>query len=403
MRYQFRMHKIGGDERRARLGLRHHLANEALAPDVTAAAESVLALHATEPGSVFRSAWARLNDVPLAAIEHALYEERSLVRIKAMRGTMFVVPAAQLATVMTAYHQSAARERKRLVKTLTEAGTVSGNVETWLESVVQAALEAVHARGEAVGRELSEDVPELRTSFMVAEGKKWGARQNITTWVLNLLSVEGKIVRARPVGTWASGQYRWAVMDDWLPAPTPEPPSPDAARTTLVHRWLRAFGPGTVEDVRWWTGFTLGQVRKAVAAVDTVEVDLDGDVGVVLADDVDPVPPPSPWVALLPPLDPTAMGWKQRAWYLSEQARVELFDRSGNIGPSVWCNGRIVGGWAQQKTDEGTVAYRLFEDIGAELTEQVAEKAASLQDWHGEVRVAPRGRVLSQLERDLAA
>lgn len=396
------MRRIDVAERRARLGRRHHLAGEALGPDVTAVADDIVAFHATDPASVFRAAWARLPDAQAEDIEEALYEKRTLVRVKAMRGTMFVFPVSQLPVMAGAYgRQGAERERSRLLKLLTEAGTAD-DASAWLAAVERATVQALETRGEALGRQLSEDVPELRTSFAVGEGKKWASTTNITTWVLNLLSAEGRIIRGRPVGTWASGQYHWAVVDEWLSEPVVEPLPIDDARKELVRRWLRAFGPGTVADLKWWTGFTLGQVRQALGGLDTAEVDLDGGDGVALADDLEPVAEPGPWVSLLPPLDPTAMGWKDRDWYLSDEARVELFDRSGNIGPSVWCDGRIVGGWAQRDDgSDGTVAYRLFEDIGRELTSQVEEKAAQLHLWHGEVRVAPRGRVLCPLEREL--
>ena len=55
----------------------------------------------------------------------------------------------------------------------------------------------------------------------------------------------------------------------------------------------------------------------------------------------------APWVALLPGLDSTVMGWKERAWFLGGHQHA-LFDVNGNAGPTVWCNGRIVGGWAHR-------------------------------------------------------
>ena len=102
--------------------------------------------------------------------------------------------------------------------------------------------------------------------------------------------------------------------------------------------------------------------------------------------------------ALLPALDPTVMGWKERAWYLGEHAPA-LFDRSGNAGPTVWWNGRIVGGWVQRK--DGEVVFRLLEDVGAEATAAVAAEAERLAEWLGETRVLPRFR--TPLERTLSA
>ena len=127
-------------------------------------------------------------------------------------------------------------------------------------------------------------------------------------------------------------------------------------------------------------------------------VDLDGVPGVVLPDDIEPVAEPAPWVALLPGLDPTPMGWQERGWFLGEH-KAPLFDRSGNIGPTVWCDGRIVGGWAHRA--DGTVALRLLEDIGAAATAAVHAAAERLAGRVGGVRVTPRFR--TPLERELSS
>src|SRR5207248_7965990 len=104
------------------------------------------------------------------------------------------------------------------------------------------------------------------------------------------------------------------------------------------------------------------------------------------------------WIALLPGLDPTPMGYVERDWFLGPHAP-RIFDRSGNIGPSIWCDGRIVGGWAQRKN--GTIAFKLLEDIGAQAEKSVAHAADLLGRWLGSVRVTPRFR--TPLERELSA
>ena len=148
--------------------------------------------------------------------------------------------------------------------------------------------------------------------------------------------------------------------------------------------------------MRWWTGWTAGQTKKALAALSTAEVDLEGGPGVALADDVDPVPSPPPWVAFLPALDPTPMGWQDRDWFLGPH-RAALFDRSGNIGPTIWASGRVVGGWAQRAS--GEVVFRLLEDVGAETRAMVAAEAEKCAEWFGEIRATPRFR--TPLEREL--
>ena len=143
----------------------------------------------------------------------------------------------------------------------------------------------------------------------------------------------------------------------------------------------------------------MGQVRRAVAETGAVEVDLDGTPGLVLPDDLDPVPAPEPWVALLPALDPTTMGWAGRDFYLDPH-RPALFDRNGNAGPTIWLDGHVVGGWAQRGT--GEVVLRLLEDVGTDATEAIEAEAARLTAWLTPLRVTPRFRT-PRLERERVA
>ena len=387
------MRSIGVGERRARLARRHFLAGPARGP--VEATTGVVALHATDPASVFLSVHARTTPVDVGTIEHALYDQRSLIRMLGMRRTMFVVPV-ELAPVIQAActREIATRQRRTYTKLLTERGIGDA---AWLRDVEDATARALAARGQATGAELSADEPRLRTQLLVAEGKAYAAKQNITTWVLFMLAADGRIVRGRPRGSWTSSQYHWSPAQTWLGDGIAELPVEDS-RVELVRRWLASFGPGTVADLKWWTGWTAGQVKHALAEIGPVEVDLDGQAGLVLADDVEPSGPSGHWIALLPALDPTAMGWSQRSWYLGAHAPA-LFDRSGNIGPTVWSDGRIIGGWAQRST--GEVVHRLLEDVGSDVPAEVEHKTEELAEWIGAVRVTPRFR--TPLERELSA
>ena len=175
-------------------------------------------------------------------------------------------------------------------------------------------------------------------------------------------------------------------MKSWLGEEIePCPEAEGVAR--LVEQWLRAFGPGTAADIKWWLGSTVAAVRRALADLQAVEVDLDGQTGYLLPDDLEPTDPVEPWAALLPPLDPTTMGWFERDWYLGPY-KAQLFDTSGNAGPTVWWDGRIVGGWRQ--SDTGEVVLQMLEDVGAEGLRALEHEAARLTEWFGGTRVLPR-------------
>jgi Winged helix DNA-binding domain len=390
------MRRIGVEERRARLGVRHHLAAEART-GVVEAARDLVGLHGTDPATVHLAAWARMAVPEAAAVERALYEDRALVRMLGMRRTMFIEPVELVPVVQAACADAIAVQQRRLLVDLVGRAGLAADPAAFVEEVGAAALDALAARGEATAAELSADDPRLAQQIVLAEGKTYEGRQSVATRILLVLAAEGRIVRGRPRGSWISGQYRWSPAGSWLPGDLPTWSLEDA-QTELVRRWLAAFGPATVADLKWWTGLPMGQVRRAVAAAGAVEVDLDGTPGLVLPGDLDPVPAPAPWAALLPALDPTTMGWAGRDFYLGPH-RPALFDRNGNAGPTIWWDGRVVGGWAQRKT--GELVLRLLEDVGADATAAVEAAAARLTTWLGPVRVTPRFR--TPLERELIA
>lgn len=351
-------------------------------------AADLIGLHSSDPATVHLAAWARVEDFTTDDLERALYENKSLVRMLGMRRTMFVV-TPEVAAIMDAAVTKALvdGERKRMIRLIEKAG-IAEDGPVWLDGVLEDTMTALEARGEATARELAEDVPELREKIQFGAGKKWGGSVGMSTRVLFLLATSARIVRARPLGTWLSSQYRWAPTAAWLGAELPAL-DVERARRELLSHWLRTFGPGTEVDLKWWTGWTLGQTRTVLAEIEAVEVELADGAGYALPDDLDGTVAPDDWVALLPGLDPTVMGWKERDWYLGNHT-AELFDRNGNAGPTAWWNGSVVGGWAQRA--DGEVVVGLLEPVSGSAPAMIDAKAAELTEWLDGVVVTPRFR-----------
>jgi hypothetical protein len=373
-------------ERRARLAVRHRLTAAGHTDDVVAIADDLAGLHSTDPVTVHLSVAARMRNPRLPAVEEALYEERSLVRHHAMRRTLWVF-GHELARA--AHHSSTvtlfARQRAMLLDAVAGAG-LGPDPERWVAAASEEILTVLSDKGLQSARELGKLVPHLAVPLTIGTGRN-AAVQAAHTRVLLVLGFEGRVLRARPTGTWINGQYRWAATLDWLPAFS-EPLDPRAAAAILATRWLRAFGPGRQADLQWWAGWTVATTKRALADVGAVEVELDEGPGFVLPDDVDPVPPAEPFVALLPGLDPSTMGWKQRGFHLDPAHVPVLFDRNGNGGPTVWVDGRMVGGWVQRA--DGTIALRLLEDVGAERRAEIDAAAHRLEELIGDVRFSVR-------------
>jgi Winged helix DNA-binding domain len=388
--------RIDAEERRARLARRHRLAPGDRADDVVDATRSIVCLHATDPATVYLSAWARVDGMTVADLDEALYTERSLVKHLAMRRTLFVFPREALPLAQAgASDRVADTERRRLIRHAEGAG-LHADGERWLTEASEQVLAALSGGREATSSELRNEISLLEGSMTYGEGKSWGGQLPFGPRVLTTLSAAGQIVRASNDGGWTISRPRWTSMAAWLGHELARPPAAEGV-AGLVEGWLRAFGPGTAADIKWWLGSTVAAVRRALADLGAVEVDLDGQTGYLLRDDLEPTEPPEPWPALLPPLDPTTMGWSERDWYLGPY-KAQLFDTNGNAGPTAWWDGRIVGGWTQD--DGGEVVLQMLEDIGSDGLRALEQEAARLSEWFDGTRALPR--FPSPLSRELA-
>ncbi len=391
------MRRITVDERRARLGLRHALADQGAA-DVVDAARAVVGLHGTDPASTFLAALARTPGATTDDVERALYDDRTLVRVLAMRRTLFAVPREDVGIVLVGAGADIGRQQRTLLAKMLVESEVTDDPGPWVDRAEAAALAAMDGAGEIMSTELAKADPLLGTRVEIAPGTKYATTASIASRMLTLMSADGKVVRTRPRGGWTSTQFRWATLDDWIGQV--ERPDTATASSEMARLWLRSYGPASLDDLQWWTGWTKTRTRAALATLDTVEVDLDGSPGLLLADDAEPVPAPDPWVALLPALDPSAMGWKHRDFCLGPH-REQLYDINGNAGPTVWADGRMIGGWAQR--DDGEVVVRLLDDVGAESAARIEERAAALTAMLGDVRLKARARGWTPVERELRA
>lgn len=388
--------RIDATERRARLVRRHRLTGDA--SDAVTAVRDVLVLHSSDPATPHLMIRARVAGATTGDLETALTVDRTLWRLHAMRRTMFVVSTDDALTVLAgASADVAAAARRRLLRWLADAA-LDGAARPWLAEVETEVLDAL-TDGVLSTTEVRARVPRLDTQITVGSGR-WKQRTRIASQVLFLLAAEGHLVRTAPAGSWRSSQYGWARTDDWFGA-RPAQLDVDEARAALLGRYLARYGPVTETDARWWTGWTAARTQAALTRLGAVTVELDdGQDGVVLPGDTElRGERPGGVVSLLPALDSTTMGWKQREWYLADDLVPTLFDRNGNAGPTIWVDGRIVGGWAQRP--DGTVVTQLLVDVGTETARAIDAAAGELDTWLGDTTVIPRFR--TPLERELAS
>jgi hypothetical protein len=278
----------------------------------------------------------------------------------------------------------AGQEYARLVKDL-ERDRVAEDGAAWLAAARAAVLDRLAGGVELSAPQLREELVELAGRLTFYEEKPYGRVLHAAPRVLAWLSAAGELVRGHNAGHWRITRPLWALMDDWLGDPV-DRCAVDEGYARLVTAYLRANGPATGQDLVWWFGATQGAIRKALADVHAVQVRLERErTGWVLPDDMEPEPPVEPWAALLPALDATALGWKERDFYLPPDFAPAVFDRSGNCGTTAWWNGRIVGAYVQDEA--GRVELVVPADPGRAGRAALRAEAERLTEWFGGEKV----------------
>ncbi len=287
-----------------------------------------------------------------------------------------------------AHHERlVSRLRKNLLGWISANPDTSEPAARFLDQVEHLVTERLR-NGPVTGSALASEIPELQVRVQVAPDPTSSPPMRIMSRVLELLAAEGRIARGRPTGRdFTSGSWTWEIVDDWLGATGIVHVEQSAALAGLVERYLRTLAPATLTDLAWWTGLPKGVVRAASERIGARQVELDSGPGSGFANGDDDLAAPTSdgAVALLPGLDSTTMEWKQRSWYVDDRPATGLFDRSGNAGPTVWLDGRVVGAWVQR--GNGEVVTVVDEDVGSDARAAIATEAARIADWLGDVRV----------------
>jgi hypothetical protein len=379
------MRLIDDAERRARLARRHALAPQHRVADALAATRAMTVLHATEPATPYLSLFARIDAFTRADLDAALFDSKSLIKQLAMRRTLFVFPRDLLpAAVSGPSARVADQEYVRLVKDL-ERNQVAADGARWLVTARAAVLGRLAGGAELSAKELRDDLAELAGQVSRYEHKPYGQVLHVAPRVLTWLSATGDLMRGRNAGHWRTSRPLWTRTDDWLGAPVNRREAREAY-AELVVSYLHTFGPVTERDLVWWFGASKSTMRRALSDVNAVPVRLAREqTGWVLPDDEDPEPAVEPWAALLPALDPTALGWKERDFYLAADFYSSIFDWSGNCGTTAWWDGWIVGAYVQD--DAGRVELIVPHDPGPAGRAALVAEAKRLEDWFGGEKV----------------
>lgn len=349
---------------------RHHLVARAAPSDLLRVVGDICGLHAQVMSSAELSLWARIDGLPRDAVSVALWQDRALVKLWAMRGTLHLLPADELSLWLAA------------LGTHTKYGNTYPETDVLAEAV-RAALDGPLLTRE----ELAQEVERRTSSPALGEQVRfsWGS-------YLKAISFRGLLCFADSAGD----RVRFTSPATWLPGALDKPDPAEALRE-VTRRFLSSYAPATAQDLgRWWGGASPAKGKRMLAALgeEAVEVDVEGERAWVLARDVPSMVGTEPPDAarLLPAFDPWVVGASRTAaGVLEPKHKARVYRAQGWISPVLLVNGRMAGVWKHtRKGRRLVVQIDPFDSLPAWAHTQIgaeAERLASFLDGELQLQV----------------
>ena len=296
-------------------------------------------LHAQVMSSAELTVWARVEDLDRRAVQTALWEDRTLVKTWAMRGTLHLLPAGELplwhaALSTNRRYLNSASWQKYFGITLEELDRLTEAVATALDGRVMTREELMKEVGRLTGS----------TSFgdKIAQSS-WGT-------ILKPAAFSGRLCFGPSLGQ----RVQFTRPDTWLGAAQPAV-DPQAAAAAITRRFLAAYGPATYHDLaRWWGGNnSVSTARQWLASLgeEVSPVEVDGTQAWMLAGDAREVLelPTTRSVRLLPGFDQYVVAASHHAErLLPGDFRGRVYRPQGWISPILLVNGLMQGAWRHE-------------------------------------------------------
>lgn len=337
---------------------KQHLSEETKGEDVLQTTNDIWGLHATIASTPYLSLFNRGINFRKESLDRELLEKR-LVKIRCVRKTVHIVPKENVSAIFSATKESIKITSEKYYKFM-------GMTESEYVIASKSILELLGNNG----LNASEIKKELHSEINLSP-------------IINYMCDLGILVRGLPKGGWKSNTHTYYRMDKYLQDINLSEYSQDAARKIIVSQYLSSFGPVTLTDIFWWTGFPKTEIKKildSLSGVDYVNISGLGE-HIISKNDLNLLKNikenNNPQINLLPALDPYIMGYKERDRYLDKEYYNYIFDRSGSGTTTIVNNGRIIGVWDFEENPSPVIKIFMFEEDES-ISKEIEKKAEEI-------------------------
>jgi hypothetical protein len=354
---------------------KHHLLEGSQADSILQVVNDIIALHATSAGTPYLSLFARMKNFQRKHLDKEFYVKRNLVRLQAMRGTLFIT-STQLAPLL---YQATKLPEAHLLKWVHKWGISLSEYHELAEK-----LYSILKGGEKTLPELKKTLPkETVRSVELKAGKERYKGTNVNI-VLSAMMHKGIVISEKGPETLRITKANWfALLKEKYPNLNLESVGCEEAKAMLIKRYVEAFGPVTEDDIAWWTAFSKTEVKNALATMEKELLSLK--IGgfekdyLMLKTDYEQFVKFKPLnahsVLLLPFEDPYTKGYKLRDRLVDSALEKKTYV-GGGVLPTILLNSKIIGTW-NRNIEEGKEPIKLsfFSHPKKHIEKEIIEKA----------------------------
>jgi hypothetical protein len=296
------------------------------AKSVSAVVSAIGAIQAQSTAAARLAIRARSSGLTAAGVDRAAADTRSVVRTWAMRGTMHMVPSADVRWIVGLLGPRFTKvgQRRRTQLGLTDA----------LCARAMKAFPAILKAGPATRPEIVEQLAD--------HGVRIDLKTQAPFHLLMYAANQGLLCRGPDA---AKDEPTYVLLDDWL-AGKPQH-SPDDPLAELARRYLAGHAVATPADFVSWSGLPAGDGKRAFDLLGDEVVPVGS--GFALAG-TSLKPPKSCPPRLLGQFDAYLLGYKGRSLIVEAKDDKKIQAGGGMVNPAVLADGRLVGTWRMDRT-----------------------------------------------------
>lgn len=321
-----------------------------------------MGLHSARIMTPFMTLCSRMNTFKPEQLISKLYVEKKLIKLRCMRTTLHILPL-DMASIM---HMATIDIRLADCNLFFKRNNISNESINMFEDLLKDYL--------TIPQSPEEIEQEIRKHIYFGDNQ---FRKELAKKILKYYWEKGLLCYVNSADYWEKEERKYALTQMFYPSIDLYLYDSIIAKEMLVMGYIEKFGPATLQDLVWWSGINVSDVKNVIETnINLIKkIEIDNRVFYVLESEYDKLvsyrKKEENWVTLLAYEDPALKGYfETRQRYVNDKNYNSLFNQIGEVRASIIHNGKAIGIWEWDKKSKN-IKLEYFSSPEKKVKEQV--------------------------------